>query len=156
MAEGHQRVVLTYGTFDIFHVGHVRLLRRAKRLGDRLIVGCSTDEFNAEKGKKSIFPYTHRKEILESCEHVDLVIPENSWEQKLDDIREHQVDIFTMGDDWAGRFDDLQGKVNVTYLPRTEGISTTEVKAVMHSLSEEHKRQVLNAGEHLMGLLRNL
>lgn len=156
MSEDGPRIVLTYGTFDIFHVGHVRLLRRARRLGDKLIVGCSTDEFNAEKGKKSIFPYAHRKEILESCSHVHMVIPETRWDQKPDDIRKHRVSIFTMGDDWAGRFDDLQGKVNVTYLPRTEGISTTEVKAVMQSLSEEQKRQLLNAGTHLMDLLQKL
>lgn len=156
MTRTGQRIVLTYGTFDIFHVGHVRLLRRARRLGDFLIVGCSTDEFNAEKGKKSIFPYEHRQEILQSNEHVDMVIPEKSWDQKLNDIRKHQVDVFTMGDDWAGRFDDLQGEVDVTYLPRTDGISTTEVKEIMRSLAEDHKRQILNAGDHLMDLLRRL
>lgn len=156
MAKGRQRVVLTYGTFDIFHVGHVRLLRRARRLGDVLIVGCSTDEFNAEKGKKSIFPYEDRKEILLSCEYVDMVIPENSWGQKEADIRAHQVDVFTMGDDWAGRFDHLQGEVDVTYLPRTDGISTTEVKAVMKSLDQDRKNQLINATNHLLELVNQL
>jgi glycerol-3-phosphate cytidylyltransferase len=154
MAEARGRVVLTYGTFDIFHIGHVRLLQRARQLGDRLIVGCSTDEFNAGKGKKAIFPYEHRRAILESCRHVDEVIPETSWDQKAEDVRRHGVDVFAMGDDWAGKFDFLQDQVQVVYLPRTEGISTTEVKAVIGAIQQEHRRQILNAAEHLMTLLQ--
>jgi glycerol-3-phosphate cytidylyltransferase len=94
--------VITYGTFDLFHVGHVRLLQRLRSLGDRLIVGCSTDEFNDIKGKKSVIRYNERAEILSSCKYVDLVIPETTWEQKCSDIQKHDVRIFAMGDDWVG------------------------------------------------------
>ena len=156
MPDARGRVVLTYGTFDIFHIGHVRLLQRARQLGDYLIVGCSTDEFNAGKGKTAIFPYAQRKAILESCRYVDAVIPETAWEQKSEDVRRHGVDVFAMGDDWAGKFDFLQDQVQVVYLPRTEGISTTELKAVIAALSQEHKRQLVNAGEHLMSLIARL
>jgi glycerol-3-phosphate cytidylyltransferase len=99
--------VITYGTFDLFHVGHVRLLQRLRSLGDRLIVGCSTDEFNDIKGKKSVIRYNERAEILSSCKYVDLVIPETTWEQKCSDIQKHDVRIFAMGDDWVGKFDHL-------------------------------------------------
>jgi glycerol-3-phosphate cytidylyltransferase len=125
------RRIITYGTFDLTHVGHVNLLRRAKQLGDYLIVGLSSDSFNSLKGKQSIFPYEHRKEILESIRFVDLVIPENNWEQKVSDIINYQVDIFVMGNDWAGKFDSLKEYCEVIYLPRTEDISTTEIKQMV-------------------------
>src|SRR5690606_20365077 len=106
---GRSRVttVITYGTFDLFHIGHVNLLRRLRALGDRLVVGCSTDEFNALKGKKTVMPYEHRAQILAALRYVDAVFPEANWEQKRDDILRERADIFAMGEDWAGRFDDL-------------------------------------------------
>jgi glycerol-3-phosphate cytidylyltransferase len=120
--------VLTYGTFDLFHLGHVRLLRRLSEMGDRLIVGCSTDEFNILKGKSSVVSYEHRQEILEACRYVDKVIPERNWDQKRLDIEAENVDIFGIGDDWAQKFDNLSDLCKVVYLPRTDGISTTELR----------------------------
>jgi glycerol-3-phosphate cytidylyltransferase len=125
------RRIITYGTFDLTHIGHINLLRRAKQLGDYLIVGLSSDSFNALKGKQSIFPYEHRKEILEAIRFVDLVIPENNWEQKVSDIINYQVDVFVMGNDWAGKFDSLKEHCEVIYLPRTGDISTTEIKQMV-------------------------
>lgn len=125
------KTVLTYGTFDLFHVGHVHLLRRLSELGDRLIVGCSTDEFNDIKGKKCIMPYEDREIILRACRYVDDVIPESSWDQKPTDIRRLNADIFAMGDDWAGKFDDLGTYCDVIYLPRTEGVSTTGLRWIV-------------------------
>ena len=126
--------VLTYGTFDLFHVGHIRLLRRLADLGDRLIVACSTDEFNAVKGKQTAVPYEHRIEVLDACKYVDLVIPETNWAQKRTDIVDHNVDLFAMGDDWAGKFDDLRDLCDVLYLPRTESVSTTELKELIQTM----------------------
>lgn len=127
------RRVITYGTFDLLHYGHINLLKRAKALGDYLIVALSTDEFNALKGKKSFFPYEQRKMLLEALRYVDLVIPENNWEQKASDCKEYHIDVFVMGDDWTGKFDFLKEQgVEVVYLPRTPEISTTEIKAGLH------------------------
>jgi glycerol-3-phosphate cytidylyltransferase len=122
--------VLTYGTFDLLHHGHIRLLKRAKALGDYLIVAVSTDEFNAGKGKRAYHDYALRKEVVESIRYVDLVIPEESWEQKLDDVKRYEVDVVVMGDDWAGsdRFEYLKEHCELVYLPRTEGVSTTVIK----------------------------
>lgn len=123
------RTVLTYGTFDLLHIGHINLLRRARELGDRLIVALSTDEFNlAEKNKVCVNTYADRKVILESLRFVDLVIPEENWEQKVTDVATHKVDVFTIGDDWQGHFDFLKDQCEVVYLPRTANISTTEIK----------------------------
>lgn len=124
------RRVLTYGTFDLLHYGHIRLLQRAKALGDYLVVALSTDEFNAEKGKKSFYPYEMRKEMLEAIRYVDLVIPEQSWDQKRSDIHDYHIDVLCMGDDWAGsnRFEYLRDECELIYLSRTSGISTTDVK----------------------------
>lgn len=122
--------ILTYGTFDLLHYGHIRLLQRAKALGDYLIVAVSTDEFNALKGKKSYHNYETRKKMLEAIRYVDLVIPEDSWEQKIDDVKTYHVDVVVMGSDWAGsdRFEYLNDYCEVVYLDRTEGISTTKIK----------------------------
>lgn len=120
--------VITYGTFDLLHYGHINLLKRAKELGDYLIVGLSTNEFNEIKGKKCYFSYEERKKLLESIRYVDLVIPEKSWEQKVNDIKEFKVDILVMGDDWKGKFDYLKKYCEVIYLPRTPEISTTKIK----------------------------
>ena len=121
--------VITYGTFDLLHYGHINLLKRAKDLGDYLIVGLSTDEFNLQKDKISYFDYQQRKILLESIRYVDLVIPEISWEQKREDVKKYYADIFVIGDDWQGKFDFLKDEgVEVVYLPRTEEISTTQIK----------------------------
>ncbi|MEN8078671.1 glycerol-3-phosphate cytidylyltransferase [Clostridioides difficile] len=120
--------VITYGTFDLLHYGHISLLKRAKELGDYLVVALSTDEFNAIKGKKAHFSYEERKVILEAIRYVDEIIPENEWEQKIIDVRENNIDVFVIGDDWKGKFDFLKEYCEVVYLPRTEGISTTQIK----------------------------
>jgi glycerol-3-phosphate cytidylyltransferase len=120
--------VITYGTFDLLHKGHINLLRRAKELGDYLVVAISTDEFNAIKHKEAYVPFEDRKLILESIRYVDKVIPERSWDQKISDVQENNIDVFVMGDDWKGKFDFLQDYCDVVYLERTEGISTTKIK----------------------------
>ena len=127
--------VLTYGTFDLLHYGHIRLLKRAKALGDYLIVAVSTDEFNAIKGKKAFHDYETRKRMLEAVRYVDLVIPEENWEQKIDDIKTYKVDICVMGGDWAGseKFDYLKDYCQLEFLDRTEGISTTKIKEELGS-----------------------
>lgn len=123
------KTVITYGTFDLFHIGHLRLLERARALGDRLVVALSTDEFNWNmKGKVTSIPFSDRKQILEALRCVDLVIPEETWEQKVTDVRDHAVDVFVMGDDWAGKFDFLTPHCAVVYLPRTANVSSTEIK----------------------------
>lgn len=125
------KTVITYGTFDILHAGHVNLLRRARRLGDRLVVGLSSDEFNMGKHKSSLLNYANRKAVLEAIRYVDGVFPENSWEQKVDDIRRYSASVFVMGDDWTGKFDFLSEHCEVVYLPRTPEISTTDIKLSM-------------------------
>jgi glycerol-3-phosphate cytidylyltransferase len=120
--------VITYGTYDLLHYGHIYLLSRARALGDYLIVALSEDDFNeTEKGKKTYFSYAKRKQLLEAIRFVDLIIPERSWEQKIEDIRLYQADVFVMGDDWQGKFDYLKTYCDVIYLPRTEEISTTKI-----------------------------
>ena len=120
--------IITYGTFDLLHVGHIRLLKRAKELGDYLVVGLSTDEFNEMKHKSSFLPYEQRKEILEAIKYVDLVIPETCWDQKVSDVQEHSADAFVMGDDWEGEFDFLKEHCQVVYLSRTKDISSSFLK----------------------------
>ena len=126
--------VITYGTFDLLHYGHLNLLRRAKELGDYLVVATSTDEFNwNEKQKKCYYSYEQRKEMLEALRYVDLVIPEDNWDQKRTDVHDYKIDIFVMGDDWKGKFDFLEEEgVQVVYLPRTPEISTTQIKQDLH------------------------
>ena len=125
------KTVLTYGTFDLLHYGHLEILRRASLLGDKLIVGISTDEFNELKGKTCVLPYQKRKELLESLDYVDKVIPEDNWAQKVTDVQENNVDIFVMGNDWEGKFDNLKEHCKVIYFPRTKGISTTKLKSIL-------------------------
>ena len=121
--------VITYGTFDLLHYGHINLLRRAKQYGDYLIVGLSTDEFNwNEKQKKCYFSYEKRKQLLEAIRYVDLVIPEENWEQKISDVKEYHIDTFVMGDDWDGKYEFLKDYCDVVNLPRTPEISTTQIK----------------------------
>lgn len=129
-----KRVVITYGTFDLFHVGHLRLLKRLSALSSHLIVACSTDAFNRGKGKTTVVPFDHRVEVLEGCRYVDQVIAEEAWEQKVTDIAKYDVDLFAMGDDWAGKFDELRDLCDVLYLPRTENISTTELKELIQTM----------------------
>lgn len=128
------KVVITYGTYDILHYGHIKLLERAKQLGDYLIVGLSTDEFNEIKGKKSFYDYETRKEMLEAIKYVDLVIPEKAWNQKENDIKKYNVDVLTMGSDWKDnpKFEKLKDYCEVIYLDRTNGISTTMLKEKMN------------------------
>lgn len=121
--------VITYGTFDLLHYGHINLLKRAKSLGDYLIVALSTDEFNNCKHKTCYFPYEKRKQLLEAIRYVDLVIPEENWEQKIGDVQLYKVDTFVMGDDWEGKFDFLKPYCEVVYFPRTPEISTTQIKS---------------------------
>lgn len=137
------KTILTYGTFDLFHVGHLNLLKRARSLGDRLVVGLSTDEFNLDmKNKVTAIPYKDRKFILEHLTCVDLVIPEMSWEQKIDDVIKYNVDVFVMGHDWEGKFDFLSEHCDVHYLPRTENISSTMIKK---HLSSGNRGQIVTA-----------
>ena len=127
------RRVITYGTFDLLHYGHINLLQRAKSYGDYLIVALSSDEFNWNaKHQKCYFSYEKRKHLLEAIRYVDLVIPEENWEQKISDIKEYHVDTFVMGDDWEGKFDFLKPYCDVIYLPRTPEISTTQIKEDLH------------------------
>lgn len=131
--------ILTYGTYDLLHYGHINLLRRAKALGDYLIVGLSTDEFNALKGKTAFHDYETRKKMLEAVRYVDLVIPEETWEQKLSDVQTYHVDVVVMGSDWTDspRFDYLKEHCELVYLDRTPGVSTTEIKEALHLQKEE-------------------
>ncbi|MCK5147133.1 glycerol-3-phosphate cytidylyltransferase [bacterium] len=120
--------VITYGTFDLFHIGHLNLLKRARLYGDNLMVAVSTDEFNTGKHKQCIYPYKHRAAIVEALGIVDRVIPESSWEQKITDIQRYNIDVFVIGEDWKGKFDFLKEYCDVVYLERTQNISTTDVK----------------------------
>lgn len=151
-----KKILLTYGTFDMFHIGHLRLLKRLKKKCDYLIVGLSTDEFNQLKGKKTLIPYNQRKKILKSIKFVDKVIPEKNWEQKVDDIEKYNVDIFAMGDDWKGEFDHLNEYCKVKYLKRTKHISTTQLKKSLKNFLSIPKEDVVNALEILEQLKKDL
>ena len=129
--DGKFKTVLTYGTFDLLHYGHLEILKRASLLGNKLIVGLSTDKFNEIKGKTCVLPYQKRKELIESLDYVDKVIPENNWDQKVTDIKGNNIDIFVIGDDWEGKFDELKVFCEVIYLPRTKGISSTKLRSIL-------------------------
>ncbi|CAH1205196.1 Glycerol-3-phosphate cytidylyltransferase [Candidatus Nitrotoga sp. BS] len=130
-----KKIVLTYGTFDLFHTGHLSLLNRLKALGDELVVGVTTDEFNALRGKQTIFDFENRIQIIRNLKCVNLAIALQNGEQKADDIRRYGVSIFGMGNDWEGRFDDLRVYCEVIYLPRTENISSTYIKKLLEVLN---------------------
>ncbi|WP_040975776.1 glycerol-3-phosphate cytidylyltransferase [Necropsobacter massiliensis] len=149
------KTVITYGTFDLFHIGHLKLLQRLKSLGDKLIVAVSTDEFNAGKGKTTVIPYEQRAEIVANIKCVDLVIPESSWEQKIIDVEKYDVDIFAIGNDWEGKFDFLKEYCEVVYLERTTGISSTQLKQTLKSFSIS-KDEILKAFDILEQLKRDL
>lgn len=140
-----KRTVLTYGTFDLFHVGHLNLLIRLRQMGDELIVGVSTDEFNALKGKKTVVPFCDRVEIVKALKCVDRVIPEENWEQKVGDIKCYGVSTFGMGNDWEGRFDELKAHCEVVYLPRTEGVSSTHLRKTLKVLDRTHIQELKQA-----------
>ena len=154
--------VITYGTFDLLHIGHIKLLKRAKALGDYLVVAVSTDEFNEIKGKKTILPYEQRVEIVKSIRYVDEVIPEESWEQKSEDIKENNIDIFAIGNDWKGKFDFLKEYCEVVYLERTKNISSTQLKEELEklnllsehlgSMSKEELNNIINIIEKITKL----
>jgi len=128
MPNPNSKTVITYGTFDLLHIGHIRLLQRARNYGNRLIVAVSTDEFNALKGKQVVYPFKQRAEIVKNIKGVDLVIPEKCWEQKIRDIKKYDVDVFVIGSDWKGKFDELKTYCRVVYLSRTKNVSTTGLK----------------------------
>lgn len=150
------KTIITYGTFDMFHIGHLNLIKRLKCLGDRVIIGVSTDEFNESKGKKCLIPFEHRQEIVKNIAGVDLVIPEHCWEQKVKDILNYNVDIFVMGDDWLGKFDDLSLYCKVMYLSRTDGVSTTHLKTALSSISPGLKNDIEKAFNLLESVKKSL
>ena len=151
-----KKVVITYGTFDMFHIGHLKLLQRLSLLGDELIVAVSTDEFNNVKGKKVLIPFEQRSEIINSLKCVNKVIPEVDWEQKTDDLKKYDVDVFAMGNDWEGKFDHLKEYCDVAYLKRTENISTTRLKKSLTNFLTIPKEDILNAFEILEKLKKEL
>ncbi len=148
--------VITYGTFDMFHIGHLELLKRMKTLASEVVVAVSTDEFNEIKGKKTIIPYDQRAQIIDALVYVDKVIPENNWEQKVDDISHHSIDLFVMGDDWKGTFDFLKKHCDVLYLPRTGGISSSKLKTSLDTLSSINTDEINQAFEILKRIKENL
>jgi len=140
-----KKTIITYGTFDMFHIGHLRLLNRLAKLADNLIVAVSTDEFNKLKNKTVLIPYEQRAEIIANISCVTKVIPEHSWEQKEDDIQKYNVDIFAIGNDWEGEFDFLRNYCEVIYLERTQNISTTQLKKSLTNFLSIPKEDILNA-----------
>jgi len=148
--------ILTYGTFDMFHIGHLNLLKRLSTMADRLVVGVSTDEFNSLKGKTTLIPYSQRAAIVAGLKYVDEVIPENCWEQKFSDVQTHHVTTFAMGDDWLGKFDFLKPHCKVIYLERTQNISTTELKRSLKNFLSIPKEDLLRAFDVLEVLRRDL
>ena len=150
------KTIITYGTFDMFHIGHLRLLERLSQLAEREIVAVSTDAFNEQKGKKVLIPYEQRAAIVQAIEYVDLVIPEENWQQKSTDIATYNVDIFAMGDDWAGQLDFLKSQCEVVYLERTQDVSTTALKKSLSNFLSISKEDLTNAFEVLDMLRRDL
>jgi len=147
--------VLTYGTFDMFHIGHLNMLKRAKSMGERLYVGVSTDEFNRLKGKKTLIPFEERKEIVSSIKYVDVVFAEETWDQKIEDIKRYHIDVFVMGEDWKGKFDYLNEYCKVVYLPRTEGISTTNLKENLKAFYNLDIEGLKKAMETIQAILKS-
>lgn len=150
------KTIITYGTFDLFHVGHVRLLKRLSELGDQLIVGVSSDEFNLSKGKNSFFSYGERAEIVRSCKYVTSVFPEHSWKQKREDIIKYKADIFAMGDDWEGKFDDLSNSCKIVYLPRTEYVSTTQIKNNLSKVDSAELDRIESSLHNVISIVKSL
>lgn len=151
-----KKTVITYGTFDMFHIGHLNLLKRLSTLADRVIVAVSTDEFNEKKDKKVLIPYEQRAAIVEAIDYVDLVIPEENWEQKVTDVQKYDVDIFAIGNDWEGEFDFLKKYCEVVYLERTQNISTTDLKKSLKNFLSISHADLANAFAVLDMLRRDL
>lgn len=150
------KTIITYGTFDLFHIGHVRLLQRARALGERLLVGVSSDEFNSVKGKRSVMSYEHRSAIVRALACVDDVFPESDWGQKEADICRFEASVLVMGDDWKGKFDDLMRFCEVVYLPRTEGISSTELKSALSAFRGDKIAELQRGLEALQSIVSQL
>ena len=150
-----KKVIITYGTFDMFHVGHLKLLKRLSKMGDKLIVAISDDKFNEGKGKKVMIPYKQRAKIVKSIKYVDKVIPEKNWEQKVRDVQKYKVDTFVMGDDWEGKFDFLKEYCEVVYLPRTKNISTTQLKKSLTNFMSIPKEDIISAFEIIEALKKD-
>jgi glycerol-3-phosphate cytidylyltransferase len=150
-----KKTIITYGTFDMFHIGHLKLLQRLKNMADELIVAVSTDEFNTLKGKKVMISYANRAEIVENIKCVDQVIPEHNWEQKIGDIKKYNIDVFAMGDDWRGEFDFLKEYCEVVYLERTKDISTTQLKKSLTNFMSIPKEDIINAFEIIEALKKD-
>jgi glycerol-3-phosphate cytidylyltransferase len=150
-----KKTIITYGTFDMFHIGHLKLLQRLKNMADELIVAVSTDEFNTLKGKKVMISYANRAEIVENIKCVDQVIPEHNWEQKIADIKKYNIDVFAMGDDWRGEFDFLKEYCEVVYLERTKDISTTQLKKSLTNFMSIPKEDIINAFEIIEALKKD-
>jgi glycerol-3-phosphate cytidylyltransferase len=150
-----KKTIITYGTFDMFHIGHLKLLQRLSGLADELIVAISTDEFNRGKGKKVMIPYAQRAEIVANIKCVDRVIPEENWEQKITDVKKHGIDIFAIGDDWKGEFDFLKEYCEVVYLERTKDISTTQLKKSLTNFMSIPKEDIINAFEIIEALKKD-
>lgn len=148
------KTIITYGTFDLLHIGHVNMLERLAELGDKLIVGVSTDEFNLLKGKQCIYGYDERAKIVGALGCVDLVIAEESWQQKVADIQTYQVDIFGIGADWQGKFDELQSLCEVIYLPRTPSISTTDLKKALSQIDGAAIQQIKTGLDNVLDLVK--
>ncbi len=151
----NKKTIITYGTFDMFHIGHLKLLKRLKKMGGKLIVAVSTDEFNRGKGKKVMIPYKQRAKILKSIKYVDKVIPEKNWNQKVTDVQKHKVDIFAIGDDWKGEFDFLEEHCKVVYLERTKDISTTQLKRSLTNFMSIPKKDIINAFDIIEALKKD-
>jgi glycerol-3-phosphate cytidylyltransferase len=151
-----KKTVITYGTFDMFHIGHLKLLQRLAKLGDELIVAVSSDEFNALKNKTVLIPYEQRAEIVANIKCVDKVIAEEDWEQKISDIEKYNIDIFAIGNDWEGKFDFLKEFCEVIYLERTQDISTTKLKKSLANFLSIPKEDILNAFEIIETLKKDL
>lgn len=145
--------ILTYGTFDLFHIGHLRLLERCRAMGDELFVGVSTDSFNFKKGKSSIFSFEERLDIIASLKFVDFTFPEDSWDQKFSDIKKYSIDTFVMGSDWTGKFDFLKTEVDVVYLERTMGISSTEIRTKLEKIDENSVEKLREALDIIVQVL---
>jgi len=137
--------IITYGTFDMFHIGHLKLLQRLSKMADEVIVAVSTDSFNEVKNKKVLIPYDQRAEIVSSIKYVTKVIPEENWEQKSEDIKKYEIDIFAIGNDWEGKFDFLREYCEVVYLERTRNISSTQLKKSLSSFLSIPKEEIINA-----------
>lgn len=151
-----KKTVITYGTFDMFHIGHLNLLKKMNDYGDELIVAVSTDEFNLLKGKKTLIPWAQRVEIVSAIKGVDKVIPEYSWEQKIEDIKKYNADVFVIGDDWRGKFDFLKEHCDVCYLERTDGVSTTMLKKSLSAIKDISKKDLISALDILEQLRSDL